>query len=130
LISINQKKVKLQIWDTAGQESFRSISRAYYRNAIGCILVYDMTRRETFTHLQSWLDDVSMHGNDLIRTCVVANKSDMESKRVISREEGEEFAKSNNLLYHEVSAKSGKNVEDVSDDEIFILTLDFYESCA
>ena len=113
MININEKKVKLQIWDTAGQESFRSISRAYYRNAIGCILVYDITRRETFAHLKSWLDDVSMHGNDLIKTCVVANKSDMESKRVISKEEGEQFAKSNGLLYCEVSAKSGKNVEEV-----------------
>ncbi len=57
MMTIGEKKVKLQIWDTAGQESFRSISRAYYRNAIGCLLVFDMTRRETFIHLQSWLED-------------------------------------------------------------------------
>lgn len=73
-----------------------------------------MTRRDTFTHLQSWLDDVQMHGNDLIKICLVANKADLEGKRTVSREEAESWARDNGLLYCEASAKSGKNVEEVS----------------
>lgn len=83
------------------------------RNAIGCLLVFDMTRRETFTHIQSWLDDVYTHGNENIKSIMVANKCDQESKRQVSRQEGIEFAQRHNLLYIEASAKSGKNIEEV-----------------
>ncbi|KAJ1532627.1 Ras- protein Rab-4A, partial [Nowakowskiella sp. JEL0078] len=110
IVSVGSKQVKLQIWDTAGQESFRSISRAYYRGAIGCLLVFDITRRETFTHLVSWLEDVKQHGNE-IRIALVANKCDLSSKRQVSQEEGESFAKRNGLLYVETSAKTGDNVD-------------------
>ncbi|KAJ3129341.1 Ras- protein Rab-4A, partial [Nowakowskiella sp. JEL0407] len=108
---IGSKRIKLQIWDTAGQESFRSISRAYYRGAIGCLLVYDITRRETFNHLVSWLEDVKQHGNEEIKIALVANKCDLVSRRQVSREEGETFARRNNLLYLETSAKTGDNVD-------------------
>jgi Ras-related protein Rab-2A len=81
IIDIQGKQIKLQIWDTAGQESFKSISRAYYRNAIGCLLVYDITRRETFVHIKDWLEDVKSHGNDQIKSILVANKSDLHEKR-------------------------------------------------
>eukprot|EP01119_Soliformovum_irregulare_P010013 TRINITY_DN2424_c0_g1_i7.p1 TRINITY_DN2424_c0_g1~~TRINITY_DN2424_c0_g1_i7.p1 ORF type:complete len:157 (-),score=6.39 TRINITY_DN2424_c0_g1_i7:363-833(-) len=63
MISIDGKQVKLQIWDTAGQESFRSITRSYYRGAAGALLVYDITRRETFNHLTCWLEDARQHSN-------------------------------------------------------------------
>ncbi|KAI9203115.1 ras-related protein rab-2A-like protein [Polychytrium aggregatum] len=112
VVTVEDRKLKLQIWDTAGQESFRSISRAYYRGAIGCLLVYDMTRRDSFNHLLTWLEDVRQHGNEDIITMLVANKSDLASKRVVSRAEGEAFAKKHNLLYIETSAKSGENVEE------------------
>merc|ERR1712072_165860 len=62
MITIDKKQIKLQIWDTAGQESFRSITRSYYRGAAGALLVYDITRRETFTHLTSWLEESKQHG--------------------------------------------------------------------
>ncbi|KAJ3415987.1 Ras- protein Rab-2A [Chytridiales sp. JEL 0842] len=112
IVTVRDRKVKLQIWDTAGQESFRSISRAYYRGAIGCLLVYDMTRRDTFMHLLSWLEDVKQHGNEEIKTALIANKSDLTARRQVTREEGEAFAKKNGLLYFESSAKSGENVEE------------------
>ncbi|KAI9358559.1 ras-related protein rab-2A-like protein [Zopfochytrium polystomum] len=112
IVTVNNRRVKLQIWDTAGQESFRSISRAYYRGAIGCLLVYDMTRRDTFNHLMSWLEDVKQHGNEEIKTALIANKSDLAAKRQVSREEGEAFAQANGLIYFEASAKSGENVEE------------------
>ncbi|KAI8806969.1 P-loop containing nucleoside triphosphate hydrolase protein [Cladochytrium replicatum] len=97
IVPVQNKQVKLQIWDTAGQESFRSISRAYYRGAIGCLL--------------SWLDDVKQHGNEEIKIVLVANKSDLHHKRQITREEGETFAKRYGLLYLETSAKTGENVD-------------------
>ncbi|KAI8899511.1 ras family-domain-containing protein [Globomyces pollinis-pini] len=112
VIDLHDKQIKLQIWDTAGQESFRSISRAYYRGAIGCLLVFDVTRRDTFLHLLSWLEDVKQHGNDHIKTIVVANKCDLAHKRQVTREEGEAFAEKNGLLYLEASAKTGLNVEE------------------
>ncbi|ORY46586.1 ras-related protein rab-2B [Rhizoclosmatium globosum] len=92
------------------QESFRSISRAYYRGAIGCLLVYDMTRKETFQHVASWLEDVKQHGNEEIKTILIANKADMAAQRQVSREEGEAFAAKYGLLYTEASAKTGDNV--------------------
>ncbi|KAI9336757.1 ras-related protein rab-2B-like protein [Obelidium mucronatum] len=110
IIKVKDRRVKLQIWDTAGQESFRSISRAYYRGAIGCLLVYDMTRKDSFQHLVSWLEDVKQHGNEEIRTILIANKADLADQRQVSREEGEAFASKHGLLYTEASAKSGDNV--------------------
>ncbi|KAI8915701.1 ras family-domain-containing protein [Gorgonomyces haynaldii] len=111
ILKLNGKTIKLQIWDTAGQESFRSISRAYYRGAIGCLLVYDVTRRETFMHLINWLEDVRQHGNESIKTVLVANKCDLEQRRQVSKQEGEEFAQKNGLLYLETSAKTGHQVD-------------------
>jgi len=110
-INIDDTQIKLQIWDTAGQEKFRSITRSYYRGAAGCLLVYDVTRRETFEHLPSWLEDCRKYSNQNITIMLIGNKCDMESKRAVSREEGEEFAKKNNLTFLETSAKTSENVE-------------------
>ncbi|KAJ3033997.1 hypothetical protein HK097_004651, partial [Rhizophlyctis rosea] len=71
-----------------------------------------MTRRDTFQHLVSWLEDVRQHGNEEIRTVLVANKADLQSRRQVSREEGESFAKKHGLLYLETSAKTGENVDE------------------
>ncbi|KAJ3103170.1 Ras- protein Rab-2A [Phlyctochytrium bullatum] len=76
------------------------------------MLVYDMTRRDTFSHLVSWLEDVKHHGNEEIKTTLVANKADLSARRQVSREEGEEFAQKHNLIYFEASAKTGQSVED------------------
>ncbi|CAO3651334.1 unnamed protein product [Cunninghamella blakesleeana] len=110
-VTVNDQQVKLQIWDTAGQESFRSITRSYYRGAAGALLVYDITRRETFEHLSTWLQDVRDHANPNTVIMVIGNKSDLDAKRQVSREEGEQFAKENNLFFLEASAKSADNVE-------------------
>ena len=93
MVSIDGKQIKLQIWDTAGQESFRSITRSYYRGAAGALLVYDITRRETFEHLASWLEDARQHANPAMTIMLIGNKADLGHRRAVSTEEGEQFAK-------------------------------------
>ncbi|MQM19201.1 hypothetical protein Taro_052200, partial [Colocasia esculenta] len=117
MITVDGRPIKLQIWDTAGQESFRSITRSYYRGAPGCLLVYDITRRETFNHLVEWLEDAKQHANPNMTIMLVGNKCDLAHRRAVSREEGERFAKENGLIFLEVSAKTAQNVE-----EAFVIT--------
>jgi len=112
MMTIDNKKIKLQIWDTAGQESFRSITRSYYRGAAGALLVYDITRRETFTHLTSWLDDARQHASSEMTIMLIGNKCDLDQKRAVKYEEGEQFAKDNGLIFMETSAKTAHNVEE------------------
>lgn len=80
-VKINDKNIKLQIWDTAGQESFKSITRSYYRGAAGALLVYDITRKETFNHLTRWLEEVRQNGNPDITVMLIGNKADLDSRR-------------------------------------------------
>jgi len=117
IIDLNGEKVKLQIWDTAGQESFRSIARSYYRDAAGALLVFDVTRRETFGHLTRWLEEARQFANSNICITLVGNKADVVAKRVIQRAEAQAFADENGLLYVEASAKSAEGV-----DEAFMRT--------
>lgn len=113
MINIEGKQIKLQIWDTAGQESFRSITRSYYRGAAGALLVYDITRRDTFNHLTTWLDDARSHSNPNMVIMLIGNKTDLDaSKRAVTREEGEKFARDHGLIFMETSAKTAANVED------------------
>ncbi|CAL5325658.1 unnamed protein product [Camellia sinensis] len=112
MVTIDGRPIKLQIWDTAGQESFRSITRSYYRGAAGALLVYDITRRETFNHLASWLEDARQHANPNMTIMLIGNKCDLAHRRAISKEEGEQFAKENGLLFLEASARTAQNVEE------------------
>jgi len=112
MITIENKPIKLQIWDTAGQESFRSITRSYYRGAAGALLVYDITRRETFSHLTRWLEEARQNSHQNMVIMLIGNKSDLEHRRQVSREEGESFAQENGLVFLETSAKTAANVED------------------
>jgi len=112
MITIDHTPIKLQIWDTAGQESFRSITRSYYRGAAGALLVYDITRRETFSHLTIWLEDAKTHANSNMTIILIGNKSDMDHRRAVSYEEGAQFAKEHGLIFLETSAKTAANVED------------------
>jgi len=109
-IEINGKTIKIQIWDTAGQEAFQAITRTYYKGAIGALLVYDITRRDTFTHVTKWLDDVRTNSSKNVTVILIGNKKDLEDKRQVSYEEGEAFAKENGLMFLETSAKTAYNV--------------------
>lgn len=112
IVTVEDTQLKLQIWDTAGQESFRSITRSYYRGAAGALLVYDITRKETFDHILSWLQDARAHSNTDMSIILVGNKADLEHRREVPRESGEAFAKEHGLLFLETSAKNNVNVED------------------
>lgn len=112
MVSVSNKDIKLQIWDTAGQESFRSITRSYYRGAAGALLVYDITRKDSFLHLAKWLDEARQNGNPGMVVMLVANKTDLEGRRMVSTEEGQRFAQEHGLLFLETSAKSAVNVEE------------------
>ncbi|XP_022012216.1 ras-related protein RABB1c isoform X2 [Helianthus annuus] len=112
--TIVNKPIKLQIWDTVGQESFRSITRSYYRGAAGALMVYDITRRETFNHLASWLEDARQHANANKTIMLIGNKCDLAHRRAVSTEEGEQFAKEHGLIIMEAYAKTAQNVEEVT----------------
>jgi Ras-related protein Rab-18 len=102
---------QLMIWDTCGQEKFRSMTNQYFKFAHGVILVYDVSDRRSFANLNSWLEDIKKNSmNDDISIILVGNKIDLEFRNITS-EQGSKFAKDNNLLYCETSSKEGLNVE-------------------
>lgn len=113
-INLNGTKIKLQIWDTAGQERFRTITTAYYRGAMGIAVVYDVTGRSSFEHLQTWYDAVKQHANDDAKIFFVGNKCDEdENNRQVTTQEGEDFASQLGVQFIEASAKTGTNVEEL-----------------
>lgn len=111
-----QKHMKLSLWDTAGQETYKSVTRSYFRGASGALLVFDLSRKQTFQHVTDWLNDLRQIAEPDIVVILVGNKADLtqqeENKREVTREEAEEWAKRNGVMeYVETSAKSGENVE-------------------
>ncbi|KAH7855977.1 hypothetical protein Vadar_031211 [Vaccinium darrowii] len=111
-LTVGGRRLKLTIWDTAGQEKFRTLTSSYYRGAQGIILVYDVRRRETFTNLSDvWAKELELNSTnpDCVKM-LVGNKVDIESERVVSREEGIELAKELGCLFLECSAKTRENV--------------------
>ncbi|KAM3145120.1 Ras- protein RABA1d [Paramecium bursaria] len=110
-IKVQDKTIKAQIWDTAGQERYRAITSAYYRGAIGALLVYDITRSSTFESLEKWLKEMKENADKDIVVMIVGNKQDLKHLRAVRTEDGEIFAKQNNLAFIEASALDGSNVE-------------------
>lgn len=111
-IELNHQLIKLQVWDTAGQEAFRSITRSYYRGACGALLVYDISRRDSFEHVTKWLEEAKQNSNPNIVIMLVGNKKDLEHKRQVSYEEGQSFAQQHGLVFIEASAKTGESVDE------------------
>ena len=111
-MEVDGKTIKLQIWDTAGQERFKTITSSYYKGAHGIIVTYDITDRESFSAVESWMGEVEKHASDNISRILVGNKSDMESQRQVSFEEGKELAEHYNVRFLETSAKDCKNVDE------------------
>uniref|UniRef100_A0AC11DXY1 Microtubule crosslinking factor 1 n=1 Tax=Ovis aries TaxID=9940 RepID=A0AC11DXY1_SHEEP len=119
-VELRGKKIRLQIWDTAGQERFNSITSAYYRSAKGIILVYDITKKETFDDLPKWMKMIDKYASEDAELLLVGNKLDCETDREISRQQGEKFAQQiAGMRFCEASAKDNFNV-----DEIFLKLVD------
>ncbi|XP_076950269.1 ras-related protein RABA3-like [Bidens hawaiensis] len=110
-LTIKSKVVKAQIWDTAGQERYRAVTSAYYRGALGAILVYDITKRESFDHVARWVDELRAHADNSIEIALIGNKVDLEDKRAVPSEDAIEFAENQGLYFFETSALTGNNVE-------------------
>lgn len=106
------KEIKAQIWDTAGQERFRAVTSAYYRGAVGALVVYDISRRHTFESVGRWLDELKMHSDMNVVTMLVGNKCDLESLREVPVEESKSLAEAEKLFFIETSALNATNVND------------------
>ncbi len=106
----------MQIWDTAGQERFKTITSSYYKGAHGIIVTYDITDRESFSAIETWMNEVEKHASDNISRVLIGNKCDMADARQVSTDEGKDLAEHYNVRFLETSAKDSKNV-----DEAFIM---------
>eukprot|EP00612_Vaucheria_litorea_P002677 CAMPEP_0171458116 /NCGR_PEP_ID=MMETSP0945-20130129/3922_1 /TAXON_ID=109269 /ORGANISM="Vaucheria litorea, Strain CCMP2940" /LENGTH=206 /DNA_ID=CAMNT_0011983857 /DNA_START=105 /DNA_END=722 /DNA_ORIENTATION=+ len=113
IMEIGEKRVKMTIWDTAGQERFRTLTSSYYRGAQGIMLVYDITRRDTFEGLHKWLEEVEIYhpsqGKDVIKL-LIGNKVDCA--REVPREEAENWARSKGMIFLETSAKTQVGIQE------------------
>ncbi len=107
----DNKLVKAQIWDTAGQERYRSIASSYYRGAVGALLVYDITDRNSFNHVPMWLKEVEESAEKDCLIMLVGNKTDLEDQRTVFVRDGRSFARKNGLAFIETSAKDATGVD-------------------
>ncbi|KAI9492802.1 Rab11 family GTPase putative [Zychaea mexicana] len=112
-MTIDDKRVRVQVWDTAGQERYRSITKRYYRGAVGALLVYDITRHDTFEDIPRWLGELRLndaHPDSIVM--LVGNKSDLaEDQRAVPQDEATQYAEENKLLFMETSALDRTNVD-------------------
>lgn len=110
-VELGGKKIKLQIWDTAGQERFHTITTSYYRGAMGIMLVYDITNAKTFDNISKWLRNIDEHANEDVEKMILGNKCDMEDKRQVAKDRGDNIAREHGIPFLETSAKANVNVE-------------------
>lgn len=110
-IQVDGKTIKAQIWDTAGQERYRAITSAYYRGAVGALLVYDITKNATFDNVKRWLRELRDHADSNIVIMLVGNKSDLNHMRAVSIDDAQDFAEKEGLSFMETSALESTNVE-------------------
>lgn len=106
-----KKTIKAQIWDTAGQERYRAITSAYYRGAVGALLVYDIAKHLTYENVERWLKELRDHADTNIVIMLVGNKSDLRHLRAVTTEEAKAFSERNSLSFIETSALDSTNVE-------------------
>ncbi|ESQ34983.1 hypothetical protein EUTSA_v10008703mg [Eutrema salsugineum] len=111
-VRVGDKTIKAQIWDTAGQERFRAITSSYYRGALGALLIYDITRRQTFQNIRKWLSELRDCSSSDTVVVLVGNKSDLRQSREVEEEEGKTLAELEGLYFLETSALENQNVEE------------------
>ena len=112
---LKNQKIKIQIWDTAGHERFRTITTSYYRGAHAIVIVYDVSERNSFEHIDKWLSEIKKFAKENVLMFLVGNKIDLIEKRKVSKDEAEEIANKFNIPYFETSAKTSINI-----DKLFI----------
>ena len=117
-LKIGDKIYRVQLWDTVGQEEFQSISRGYYKSGVCALVVYDITNRESFNNVSTWVEECKNNGPSTISLVLVGNKIDLEDKRQITYDEGEEYANQNNMLFFETSALNGSNIDKMFNDTV------------
>ena len=118
-VNINNSVVRLLLYDTAGQEKFKSLIPMYIRDANIIIVVYDISNKESFTHTEHWVNETKDLKREDAIFVLVGNKIDLEDKRAVESREAEDFANEKGFLFYEVSAKTGENVEDLFEKKIF-----------
>ena len=119
---IGEKNVKLQIWDTCGQETYKSLISNFYRNASLAMLIYSIDSRESFNNIIKWLKEIKLQSNPDIKVVLIGNKADLENKRQVTIEEGNKFKEENDILFfQEASAKSGINAKEIFHEAAKIL---------
>ena len=111
-LEINNKKVKMQIWDTAGEERFRTVGSTYFRGAHGILLLYDVTNRDSFKNLENWLIEIEKNSSEKVLKILLGNKCDLNDDREIQPDEGRAFADRNGMEFMETSAKMNTNVNE------------------
>ncbi|OHT06956.1 Ras family protein [Tritrichomonas foetus] len=112
IVEVESFRIKLQIWDTAGQERFHSITRAYFRSSAAVFLVFDVTNRESFNHLGTWVEDATQLSPKTAIKVLVGNKTDLDAQRQVSTAEAKDFADQHGLTLFETSALSGDRIDD------------------
>lgn len=112
-LNVKDEKIKLQIWDTAGEERFRALTQLYYRNANAILIVYDISKAATFNLLPEWLRKLKQHSNDNVRMFLVGNKCDLSESREVEYDVAESFAQRHGMKFIEASAKESVNVEKI-----------------
>ena len=121
-VKVNDKNIKLQIWDTCGQEVYRSLISSFYRNSSLAILVYSIENKESFSNLELWLNELKSQGNIDMTIFLVGNKADLQEERKVSIDEGKKFSDENGIKYFfETSAKTGLNAKKVFTEAAKIL---------
>jgi|JI6StandDraft_1071083.scaffolds.fasta_scaffold103895_1 Ras-related protein Rab-8A len=116
-IVVDEKRVRLQIWDTAGQERYRTITRSYYSGAMGIILIYSVTDRESFVNISTWMEELKEKTHPCASIILVSNKNDCKADdRKVGSREGEKLAERFNLKYYAASAKTGENINEIFTD--------------
>ncbi|CAK9185663.1 unnamed protein product [Ilex paraguariensis] len=113
ILSLSEATVKFDIWDTAGQERYHSLAPMYYRGAASAIVVYDITSRDTFVRAKKWVQELKRQGNPNLVMALVANKSDLESKREVDIQEGEQLSLEHGMFFIETSAKTALNINEL-----------------
>ena len=105
--------IKVQLWDTAGQDRYRTIAKNYYKGSHGILLLYDITKLNSFENIREWIKDIREEVYEKAIIFLIGNKIDKNEERVITTEQGEKLAKEYDLPFFEASAKSGENVDEV-----------------